>query len=127
MKKLSQFFRLSAGICVAGLFMVILLTACMTGPLVTVQCAPTGAATVHPVDVRGACNAPVAYTGDAYGFYNTETKATITDHNHTCTDPSSKCQAVPGKCYFGGPDCKSYFTPSSAGALTGTCACGCPP
>jgi hypothetical protein len=120
------------GITLVGcLFLLLLLTACTT-PFINldmkVACTPGGAGGGSEDDSGpGACRPHISYSGDAFNFHNTETKANITDHAHICTSPSWKCQATPGKCYIGGPNCKSYFTPSSPGSLTGGCDCGCPP
>ena len=122
MKMLNAVLRFGAGPFVAGLFMLVLLAACAE---VTVQCPPAGGAP-GPAEPPGACRIPISYSGDAFGFYNIETRATINDHTHTCNAGSYKCQAIPGNCYMGGPNCKSYFGPSSPGAMTGTCGCGCP-
>jgi hypothetical protein len=114
--------RFGAGPFVAGLFMIVFLAACAQ---VTVECPPAGGAR-GPDDGPAGCRPPVSYSSDAFGFYNIETRSNITDHTHTCNAGSYKCQAIPGNCYMGGPNCKNYFSPSSPGVMTGTCGCGCP-
>lgn len=131
MKQPTVWFRLDGIIILVGcLFMLMILSAC-TKPFididVKVACGPGGTGGESEDGSKaGACRTPISYSGDAFNFYNTETKANITDHTHSCTSPSWKCQATPGKCYIGGPNCKSYFTPSSPGSMTGSCNCGCP-
>ena len=75
---------------------------------------------------HAACMA-MSYTGDAFNFYNVETRAIITDHSHACSSNSSRCkQPNPGTCGFSGASaCKTYFMPASAGSMSGSCTCGC--
>ena len=132
MKQPTVWLRLDGITLVGYLLMLLLLSACTT-PFIAVDvkvACPQGEAGGGSEDGSGvgACKTPIPYTGiDAFNLYNTEAKANITDHNHSCTGAAWKCQALSGSCYIGGPACKSYFTPSPAGSLTGTCNCGCPP
>ena len=118
MKRLSAFLSWNM---LAGALLVALLQACAN---VSVGC-PDGGLPPPNGGTPGGCNTLYPYSGDAFNFYNVESRAIITDHTHMCASASSKCQTNAGKCGFGAPPCKSYFMPDSAGSMTGSCSCGC--
>jgi len=43
----------------------------------------------------------------------------------TCKVGGKRCKSTPGKCTLGGPNCKTWFTPT-ANPTVGDCVCDCP-
>lgn len=111
---------------VGCLLIVGLLGAC-SQVYVTVDSCPSTTRVQGPLDPPGTCRTPIQLlpASDAFNFWNTETMAKITDHNHKCG--GWKCQATPGTCPDGVTPCKTWFKPDSTGSLTGSCYCQCAP
>jgi hypothetical protein len=116
----------ASGFVVGVLLIAGLLGAC-TKVYVSVDSCPSGARVITeppPID-GGVCRTPISIPAgtNAYGFWNTETMAKITDNNHTCG--GFKCQATPGTCPDMVTPCKTWFKASAPGSHTGTCSCSC--
>jgi len=128
MRTVTAYFCSGEGVRLSGLLLLMLLQGCITVDTKCGGCCGPTSGGGDGGDKPKGCNdvyIPPAWTVAYNTYFRSGGAAVPNDGTYQCVS-GSRCAGLPGKCVIGGPNCKTWFTPTSPGSKQGSCDCDCP-